>query len=71
MIFEPGETVFGPFWSDDDRPRGIGIVVASGREVWTRVPEGYVAVRVIVGDRVNGGYKPESLRPSPSKAVQR
>jgi hypothetical protein len=55
----PGTLVLGPFYSDDHQ--GVGVIVARGRELWTQVGEGYVPVRVIAGDRVPGGYRPESL----------
>lgn len=59
---DPGTIVAGPFYDDDDRARGAGVIVARGRELWTRVPDDYVPVRVIVGNRCNGGYRPASLR---------
>ena len=64
----PGTIVLGPFWSDGDR-MGVGIVVERGHRLWTRVDEGYVPVMVINGDRINGGYRPESLIPTTYKAV--
>lgn len=68
--FQPGDTVFGPFWSDSPRnPRGLGIVTEPGRALWTRVPDGYLAIRVIVGDRASGGYAPDTLRPAPFDCV--
>lgn len=60
--FEPGTIVAGPFFDDDDRARGIGVIVKPGRELWTRVPDDYVPVRIIVGNRCRGGYRPENLR---------
>lgn len=55
----PGTVVIGPFYSD--KRGGVGIVRAQGRLLWTRVGEGYTPVEVIIGDRINGGYRPESL----------
>lgn len=60
---KPGTVVAGAFWSDDDRPRGIGVVVARSRALWTQVPPQYVAVRVLHGDRISGGYRIENLTP--------
>ena len=57
---EPGMIVLGPFWSDGEH-LGVGIVVKRGRSLWTRVGEGYVPVKVINGDCVPGGYRPEGL----------
>ena len=57
----PGTLVSGPFYSDGKR--GAGRVVARGRELWTRVGIDYVPVKVLVGDRASGGYRPQDLRP--------
>lgn len=54
-----GTLVLGPFYSDGHQ--GAGVVVARGRELWTQVGAGYVPVRVIAGNRVSGGYSPDSL----------
>lgn len=59
---EPGTVVAGPFYGYGQHD-GVGVIVARSRELWTQVGEGYVPVRVIVGDRCNGGYKPANLRP--------
>lgn len=42
----------------DGRP---GVITERSYTFWTRVGEGYVPVRVIRGDRINGGYRPETL----------
>lgn len=70
MNYKPGDTVMGPFYSDtgDDQARGVGVIVARGRELWTQVPLDYVCVRVLAGDRASGGYRPESLRRANFKA---
>lgn len=57
---QPGAIVWGRFYSDGRY--GVGRVVApSGREIWTRVGEGYTPVRVIKGDRASGGYRTDEL----------
>jgi hypothetical protein len=61
--FAPDTVVAGPFFSDGST--GVGIVKAQGRELWTRVGEGYVPVLVVVGDRCPGGYRAETLVPVP------
>lgn len=58
-IIEPGTIVSGQFFSNGNY--GIGIVAAVGRPLWTRVPEGYVPVKIVTGDRIDGGYRPEGL----------
>jgi hypothetical protein len=65
---KPGALVLGSFYSDGRE--GVGIIVARGRELWTRVDEGYVPVRVIAGDRVAGGYRPENLTATIYQAVK-
>jgi hypothetical protein len=63
---EPGTVVTGPFFSDGST--GVGIVRSRGRALWTRVADSYVAVEVIAGDRISGGYRPESLTAQPRLA---
>ena len=63
---EPGRIVIGRFFSD--RSEGVGIVTRRGRELWTQVDDGYVPVRVITGNRCNGGYRIEDLRATEWKA---
>lgn len=58
-LLEPGTVVLGPFYSDGRE--GVGVVVKRGRELWTRVPDEYVPVRPVKGDRVRCGYRPVSL----------
>lgn len=58
-VIKPGSYVTGRFYSDGRY--GVGIVVERGRPLWTRVGEGYVPVRVIKGDRIDGGYNPDDL----------
>jgi hypothetical protein len=58
---EAGCVVAGAFWSHSPDARGVGIVVKRGRELWTQVPDDYVPVRVVVGDRARGGYRPADL----------
>lgn len=60
----PGTVVSGPFFSD--RSLGVGIIVRRSRDLWTQAPEGYVAVRVVLGDRCSGGYQPEGLTELPT-----
>lgn len=54
-----GTLVTGPFFSSG--AQGTGVIVKRGREIWTRVGEGYVPVKVISGDRCSGGYRRSSL----------
>lgn len=60
---KPGTIVRGPFYSDGHE--GAGVIVAPGREIWTRVldEKEYIAVKVLAGDRGNGGYRKTSLKP--------
>lgn len=67
-IPQPGAIVLGPFYSDG-RP-GVGIIRPVGRELWTRVGNGYVPVEIIAGDRARGGYRPETLTETVYKAVR-
>jgi hypothetical protein len=63
--FRPGTVVIGPFFSDGTR--GVGIVRerAAGTRSWRAVPAEYQPVEVLVGDRINGGYRPAALAAVP------
>lgn len=67
--FEPGTIVRGPFWSDGSE--GIGVIVCEGRQVWTKVEDkAYVPVKIIVGNRCNGGYRRAKLTAVPELTLR-
>jgi hypothetical protein len=68
--FRPGTVVIGPFFSDGSR--GVGIVRERGQRGWRAVGGEYQPVEILVGDRINGGYRPASLAAVPRvKEVRR
>jgi hypothetical protein len=62
-VIQPGTVVSGPFWSHSPDAKGVGVVVEQSRQLWTQVGDGYVPVKVLVGDRSRGGYRPDALSP--------
>lgn len=64
---KPGTVVRGPFTIinayDREYAQGVGIVQKRGKRYPYNVGPDHVPVRIVVGDRVSGGYRPESLTP--------